>query len=386
MRPHHLALLLVLGLTFMLLAGTASAQETAEPRSSIMVTGYHVSPEALMQKDIGTITVTVKNMELLESVKITDASLTDRDLKVLSKPYVNIGSLGPGESLTLSFTIQAGFEDGIFYPKLLVDAEAAENVRYQIPVKVVSTSLAMGLQALPEEIVKDERAHLELLVGNSRPNTVTGVKISTADEQVIPSEVFLGALPSDESTVAEFEYTPQSTGTQTIHFVLEFRNGDNRHATTLDVPVTVTESKKSAELILTGIEVEPLLEPSGYKITGDINNAGLEEARSVVMKLGEAAGIAAIDPYKTYFVGLLESDDFSSFELDIAVEGDVTAVPLLIEYKDEDGNLFSQVDYVSIEHREQAQNPDELPLPLIGALVVIAVFVVGMIVYSWKKR
>jgi hypothetical protein len=384
MRPHLLALLLVLSLV--LLAGTASAQETAESKSSIMVTGYHVSPEALMQKDIGTITVTVKNMELLESVKITEAALTDRDLTVLSKPYVNIGSLGPGESLTLSFTIQAGFEDGIFYPKLLVDAESAENVRYQIPVKVESTSLAMGLQALPEEIVKDERAHLELLVGNSRPNTVTGVKIGTADEQVIPSEVFLGALPSDESTVAEFEYTPQSTGMQTIHFVLEFRNGDNRHATTLDVPVTVTASKKSAELILTGIEVEPLLEPSGYKITGDINNAGLEEARSVVMKVGEAAGIAAIDPYKTYFVGLLDPDDFSSFELDIAVEGDVTTMPLLIEYKDGDGNLFSQIEYVSIEHREQAQNPDELPLPLIGALVVIAVFVVGMIVYSWKKR
>jgi hypothetical protein len=221
MRPHLLALLLVLSLV--LLAGTASAQETAESKSSIMVTGYHVSPEALMQKDIGTITVTVKNMELLESVKITEAALTDRDLTVLSKPYVNIGSLGPGESLTLSFTIQAGFEDGIFYPKLLVDAESAENVRYQIPVKVESTSLAMGLQALPEEIVKDERAHLELLVGNSRPNTVTGVKISTADEQVIPSEVFLGALPSDESTVAEFEYTPQSTGMQTIHFVLTSR-------------------------------------------------------------------------------------------------------------------------------------------------------------------
>jgi hypothetical protein len=150
--------------------------------------------------------------------------------------------------------------------------------------------------------------------------------------------------------------------------------------------VTVTASKKSAELILTGIEVEPLLEPSGYKITGDINNAGLEEARSVVMKVGEAAGIAAIDPYKTYFVGLLDPDDFSSFELDIAVEGDVTTMPLLIEYKDGDGNLFSQIEYVSIEHREQAQNPDELPLPLIGALVVIAVFVVGMIVYSWKKR
>ncbi len=392
MRPHPrsllLVLLLVLTLTVVSLsAGTASAQETEEPKSSIMVTGYHVSPEVLMQKDIGTVTVTVKNMELLESVKITEASLIDRDLEVLSKSYVNIGSLGPGESITLSFTIQAGFADGIFYPRLVVNAEAAENIRYQIPVKVQSTSLTIGLQALPEEIVKDERAQLELLVGNPRPNTVTGVKITTTDEQVIPSEAFLGALPSDESKVAMVEYTAQSAGTQTIHFELEFRNGDNTHVTTRDVPLTVTESKKSAELILTGIEVEPLLEPAGgYKITGDVNNAGLKEARSVVMKVGEAAGITAIDPYKAYFVGLLDPDDFSSFELDIAVDGDVTTVPLLIEYKDEDGNLFSQLEYVSIEHRERAQSSEELPLPLIGAFAVIAVVVVGMIVYSWKKR
>ena len=391
MRPHPLSrsllLLLVLVLAFVFLsASTASAQGTEEPKSSIMVTGYHVSPEVLMQKDIGTVTVTVKNMEALESVKITEASLSDRDLTVLSRSYVNIGSLGPGESITLSFTIQAGFEDGIFYPRLVVNAEAAENVRYQIPVKVESTSLTMGLQAFPDEIVKDERAQLELLVGNPRPNTVTGVKIITTDEQVIPSESFLGALPSDESKVAMVEYTAQSAGTQTIHFELEFRNGDNTHLTTLDVPLTVTESKKSAELILTGIEVEPQLEPAGFKVTGDVNNAGLKEARSVVMKVGEASGITAIDPYKAYFVGLLEPDDFSSFELDIAVDGDETTVPLLIEYKDEDGNLFSQIEYVSIEHREQAQNSDELPLYLIGAFVIIAVFVVGMIVYSWKKQ
>ena len=124
---------------------------------------------------------------------------------------------------------------------------------------------------------------------------------------------------------------------------------------------------------------------SVYKITGDINNAGLEDARSVVIKIKEHEGIEAMHPYKSYFVGLLSPDDFSSFELDVNVAENVTKVPLLIEYKDEDGNLFSMTEYISIEHRPAA-NSGELPVSMIGVLVVIAIFLIGVIAYSWKKR
>ena len=52
-----------------------------------------------------------------------------------------------------------------------------------------------------------------------------------------------------------------------------------------------------------------------YKISGDINNAGLEEANGVVMKIADGEGIVAVHPYKAYFVGLLSADDFSSSTL-----------------------------------------------------------------------
>jgi len=359
---------------------------TEEQESSIMIAGYQVSPEVLMRNDVGTVTVTVKNMESAKSVNIKDARMLSRDIKVLSDSYFNIGRLGPGESLNLSFTIKAICPDGIYYPRILVEGEDAQNIRYSFPVTVDSSSLTIGVKDIPEDIFKGERARIELVVGNPRQNTATAVKIATMEENVIPSEVFIGALSADETKVASFNFTPQTKSAHILNFELEFKNGDNYHLTALSVPLDVTESKKRAELIITGIEVEPMLGMKVYKITGDINNAGLKEAKSVVMKVGNAEGIEAMHPYKAYFVGLLSPDDFSSFELDVKVGENGTQVPLIIEYKDEDGNKFSKTEYVSIERHQGTTSSGELPLSVIVVLVVVAIFVIGAIAYSWKKR
>jgi len=358
-----------------------------EQESSIMIAGYQVSPEVLMRNDVGTVTVTVKNMELDKSVNIKDARMLSRDIKVLSDSYFNIGRLGPGESLNLMFTIKAGYIDGIYYPRILVEGEDAQNIRYSIPVTVDSSSLTIGVKDIPEDIFKGERARIELVVGNPRQNTVTAVKIITEECEVIPSEVFIGALSADESKTASLNFTPQTKGAYVLNFKLEFKNSDNYHSTDLNVPLNVTESKKSAELILTGIEVDSMSAAMNvYKITGDINNAGLKEAKSVVMKVDDVEGIEAVHPYKAYFVGLLSADDFSSFELNVKVGENETQVPLLIEYKDEDGNMFSKTEYISIERHPGTTSSGELSFSMIVVLVVIAMVVIGLIAYSWKRK
>jgi len=360
---------------------------TEEQKASVMITGYRINPATLMRNDIGTVTVTVMNMESDKSVNIKDARMLSRDIKVLSDSYFNIGRLGPGESLNLTFTIKATCPDGIYYPRILVEGEDAQNIRYSIPVTVDSSSLTIGVKDIPEDVFKEERARIELVVGNPRQNTATAVKIVTEEKEVIPSEVFIGALSADDSKVASFNFTPQTKGAHILNFKLEFKNGDNYHSADLSVPLDVAESKKRAELIITGIEVESIPAAMNvYKITGDINNAGLKEAKSVVMKVGNAEGIEAMHPYKAYFVGLLSPDDFSSFELDVKVGENETQVPLVIEYKDEDGNKFSKTEYISIERHQGTTSSGELPVSMIVVLVVIAIFVIGAIVYSWKRR
>ena len=365
---------------------SAVSSVTGEQKSSVMITDCQVNPTALMCNDIGTITVTIKNMELYKSVNIKEVQMLSQGLKVLSDSYFNPGSLGPGGDLSLTFTIKASCPDGIYYPKVIVNGEGAQSIRYSFPVTVDSSPLIIGVKDVPEDIFRGERAKIELVVGNSRPNNVTAVKIVTEDKDVMPAEVFIGTLSADDSEVAAFYFTPQESGDYVLNFKLQFKNGDNYQYTDLSVPLNVTESKKSAELILTGIEVESMPGMNVYKITGDINNAGLEAANSVVMKVGDTEGIEAMQPYKAYFVGLLNADDFSSFELNVKVGGNETQVPLIIEYKDEDGILFSEHEYISIESTQKITSTGELPVPMIAVVIVIAIVVIGMIAYSWKKR
>ena len=64
---------------------------TEEQEASVMITGYQINPATPMRNDVGTVTVTVKNMESDKSVNIKDARMLSRDIKVLSDSYFNIG-------------------------------------------------------------------------------------------------------------------------------------------------------------------------------------------------------------------------------------------------------------------------------------------------------
>jgi hypothetical protein len=48
----------------------------------------------------------------------------------------------------------------------------------------------------------------------------------------------------------------------------------------------------------------------------------------------------AVEPYSDYAIGSLASDDFSSFEVTFTAS-DLSSVPLVISWKDNDGNSFS---------------------------------------------
>jgi hypothetical protein len=68
----------------LIVVGISGAQVAEEQKSSVMITSYQISPEVLMRNDVGTVTVTVKNMESLKSVNIKDARMLSRDIKVMA--------------------------------------------------------------------------------------------------------------------------------------------------------------------------------------------------------------------------------------------------------------------------------------------------------------
>jgi hypothetical protein len=167
----------------------------------------------------------------------------------------------------------------------------------------------------------------------------------------------------------------------TAHFRTVYRNGINEHEAILDVPLLPSDSKLAAEPMISNIQTSQ--EGDLYRISGDISNAGLKPAKSVVIRT-ESPAIAR-DPYKVYVVGSLDPDDFSGFEITFSLPSS-GKVPLIVEYKDEEGNRYlsqSEVD-VSVAPLSDASSS----IPKIGALLVwlLVIGIAAVIFYSWRKR
>ena len=149
----------------------------------------------------------------------------------------------------------------------------------------------------------------------------------------------MGDLAKDESAEVVFAITPREEGDLT--FTVDYRNGVNEHSTTATIPITFGTDKTAAELVVNEVEVTS---GSTATVSGDVTNAGLEEAYSVMVTVGDPA--TPTNPNPVAVLGALEPDDFSGFEVTYTMQG-AGSVPVLVSYKDEDGNIYEETFYVS---------------------------------------
>ena len=100
---------------------------------------------------------------------------------------------------------------------------------------------------------------------------------------------------------------------------------------------TLGDNKMGAQMVVNNIESSS----SGSTVTlkGDVTNNGLTDARSVLVTVGSPA--TPVNPNPVYAIGNLAPDDFSSFEVTYTQKTPGT-VPIVVKYKDADGNTFTQ--------------------------------------------
>jgi hypothetical protein len=84
---------------------------------------------------------------------------------------------------------------------------------------------------------------------------------------------------------------------------------------------------------------------TGYQLTGDVTNAGVTDASGMVVTV--AAPAHPIEPYSNYAIGSLASNDFSSFTLTFTAD-DLSAIPVNVQWKDANGNIFSSVTTLNL--------------------------------------
>jgi hypothetical protein len=346
----------------------------------VMVLDSSTEPEVLMKGDTGIIKIRVVNNGDA-GVLINRAVLFGGEFSVPSDPYPTVGWLGAGNSMDFTFTVKGGNEDGLFYPRFVLEFSDGASLRYAVPVRVDSTDLTLALEEKPEYVTIGETVEYGLLVGNPRPNGVSGVQVFPEGQgfEVTPSTQFIGALDSDEQVRVSFNITPDRI-TQ-VRFRVSYRNGITEHQSAFTIPVLPSENKKAAEPLISNIQVSQ--EGNIYRIIGDVTNAGLFPAKSVVIRTDTPA--IPTDPYRSYVVGSLDPDDFSSFEVTFTLPRSGN-VPLLVEYKDADGNRFIRQEDVKVDISPLVDEGSTLPK--IGTLLVwLVVLIIGAaIVYSWRKR
>lgn len=301
------------------MGGPASA--TSEPivgnEPTVTITSYTVTPQVMMPNDQGTITVTVKNTAttatqqqssgsvssntLQESkqidinVFIENIKLEGNGIKVLSNEFDRVGDLGPGQSTTITFAIQAPEKTGMYFPEVWIDTEGGRSTRYPIPVNV-NTQVATQHQpvvimesTLPETVTPGDEFPVGLTffnLGQSAVSDIT-VMIGNAGSSIAPKltdTLHVGALsPGEQSTLNTVFISDKkaTSGVIKIPVTIKFSSIDGvqqSQNSTIDVNL-----KGVAEMGIVSIDTTPqrLTENIPFDLTVRIENTGTGDAKAV---------------------------------------------------------------------------------------------------------
>lgn len=368
--------------------GAGSAATITEPSYSIQ--SLTVTPGTLLPGESGQLQFTIQNAGLTPLV-IDKISVTDSEnvISVKHPAITSLGAIGASKSLTITLPISAKDVDGTFYPTLYVDFkyDSATNLqytylKYPFAVTVDSKSVSLSVTERPEVFEPDTTQIVGLSIGNLRANQIDSVVVTASGEGVSCEEgmVFAGAIaPGASSDVFLTVITSEKTAS--INLDVSYKNGANWHTDTLTIPVEGGELKTGAELFVNNVEITS--GASYTTITGDVNNAGLQTAKGLVVSLN---GAEPLQPYPVFVVGSLDADGLSEFELTFT-NPESDSLDLLFTYKDDNGNTYVQEETVSISAVQSAGSAVSGGNPVAaGIAVVLLILIVGGAVFLvWKK-
>jgi len=349
-KLQRIAVLLLIAMACMLAPALAESSSVAAA-ANVAVTEIGIVPEVFMQDDTGTVKIGIKNSGS-DSVSISRAEILSEDLEVINyQTYDSVGSLGPGNSMEFTFQIRADAKDGMYFPMFYLDFTDAGSLRYPIPIKVDDTPIIVTIIDAPDSFSPDSKDEITLSVSNPRESVINSVTVTPGGEGITTTQsgIFIGKLEPDQEKAVTFEVTAEKP--TTLSFDVSYRNGANQHHSMLTLPVKIGDRKVAAELVVNNVEV--MQSGSSITIGGDVTNAGLEDAKSVMVTVGSPA--EPQDPNPVYVIGALEPDDFSSFEVTCTIHGTSSSIPLIIEYRDEDGTIFEETFEISSRSTVQAQ-------------------------------
>ncbi len=358
--------MILIGMILLISAVPVMAETTDQP--AVFVEKYIVTPSVLAPGDPGTITVYLKNTANTatkrESSGVIDgvfASEQNTDIKtvidsigidgkgvaILSDNYLRFGAIGPGQSVPVTFSIRAPYDEGLYYPEVWVNVDGGKNVRYPIPVNVNSKDQILRAPAIvveksmPESINPGDNFFVNLSVKNDgvlRANQVslTLTPGSSAIGVKGPTTRTLSDLDGGMAKDVPVEFiTDRSIASGLQHITLNITyflpdGTEKDQIEEIQVPI-----KGKAELSIASVTINPEMPqpktPANLIIR--LENTGTDTAKSV-----EASVDLPMEGSRQAFIGKIKVDNDAPAIFTITPEKSGTyEYHLSVQYSDEWG-------------------------------------------------
>lgn len=374
---------------------------------TVTITDYKVSPSVLMPDSLGTITVTVKNTANSASVSEHTGSLSDQNagvttvtdinvfienahlegngITVLSDDFKRIGELGPGQSTTITFSIQAPSENGMYFPEVWIDTTGGRSTRYPIPVNV-NTASGIQKQAililqsnLPGSANPGDEIPVTLTLKNAGQLLADDVTLNVANvtSSVAPKTTDLyhaGSIaPGEEATLPLVLLSDKNAGTGLVRVPVTI----TYHAldgTTMTQQTGIDLMMKGrAELGFVSVDTNPtrLTEGTPFDLTIRVENTGTGEAKQV-----SAVIDLPVEGKKEAFIGKIKpGNDAPVIFLLEGPKGGNLPYNLTISYTDDMGN------HTLMRQMNLRVTPSDSAATIIVLLLLLAI--IGVVGYRY---
>ncbi|MBN1166834.1 MAG: S-layer protein [Methanospirillaceae archaeon] len=378
---------------------------------TVMVTGYAISPPVVMPNDAATITVTLSNTaqqasrtalssmgtgttySMSESLttplsaNIQSASLKTSDFQIVNGWYNNVGEIGPGQSVNLTFYVIAPPVEGLYFPEVWIRVRDSASVKYPIPVNVNSPySLSKSPLFSINRIVPDQVTpgssfdiHIDLTnAGKAKAHDIR-VGVHSPDDSIsslTPEQYFISDLGPGETHTQNLSFaTDKSIPTGIFQFPLsvQYLTTDNlKHEQKAQIGVRI---QGKGELGISKYQISPQMIKTGdtFSLITRIENTGTGDAKSVRVTLE-----IPFEGMKEAFVGTIKPDNDAPaiFNLKATQAGEIP-YQLTIAFQDDYGD-HAITEPLSLS----VQETNNTGMYLLIILLIIA----GGAVILYKKR
>jgi len=312
---------------------STSAQDAA---ALVYVSNVTMDPPVFFPYEAGTIYITLTNSGTT-SVGLENANILDNKVNILNSNSWNaVSYIGAGSTLTYSFQVTIDPPDGTYFPLFSVNTVSAGSINYPFVLKVDSADINAYVSEKPDTFSRSIAGTVTLTIVNPRAGSIRNIQIIPSGNGIVssPTQKYITSL--DGRSFIEVPFSITADQESPVTFRINYLNGEVPHSLDVILPITFGNDKTSAVPVVNNVVLTS--KGSYYEITGDITNTGITDAKGLLVTVGSPA--TGTGKYPQYAIGSLAADDSGSFDLTFTCR-DLTSVPLVMKWKDANGNDLS---------------------------------------------